>query len=301
MSYVPRLVCPEDGNKYYNRKSNGGYSTCIQGNTKMECYNPKLDTLPNCVGYAMGRYNEVGDYKEFKYTFKGNAEDWFAYAKTIGLKTGTTPKLGAVICWKKGRAGTGSDGAGHVAIVEQIIDKTTIVTSESGWSSNKRLFWTQRREKGNGNWGQPTGYTFQGFIYNPAVDDNPKNYLSYGDKGEDVKQLQVDLNKFGWYDLKLDGSFGSATKKAVEDMQKKLSLTVDGIYGPKSKEALTKANTDPKGSTELDVLVDGKQRQIRAINVDGYNFIELWDLYYKLNVAEVSYNSKKKMPEIKTK
>lgn len=97
MSYSPRLSTPESYNKYYNRKSNGGYSTCIQGNTKMSVYTNKLDVLPNCVGYAAGRFNEIGNYKQFKYSIPGNAEDWYANAQKIGLKVGNTPKLGAVM------------------------------------------------------------------------------------------------------------------------------------------------------------------------------------------------------------
>ena len=61
----------------------------------------------------------------------------------------------------------GTDGAGHVAIVEKVISATEVVTSESGWKASKP-FWTQTRKKGTGNWGQGTGYKFLGFIYNPA-------------------------------------------------------------------------------------------------------------------------------------
>lgn len=197
MAYTPRLVCPENNNKYYNRKSNGGYSTCIQGNTKTGCFNPKLNVLPNCVGYALGRFNEIGKYKSFKYAITGNAEDFYANAQKIGLKVGKTPKVGAIICWRKGKAGSGADGAGHVAIVEQVKSDSSIVTSESGWSASK-LFWTTNRTKGtNNNWGQSTSYTFLGFIYNPAVEDDKKDYLSRGDTGPEVKALQVELNTFG--------------------------------------------------------------------------------------------------------
>lgn len=304
MSYIPRLQCPENGNKYYNRKVNGGYSTCIQGNTKMDCYNPYLDTLPNCVGYAMGRFNEIGAYKAFKYAIPGNAEDWYKNAQKLKLKVGQEPKLGAIICWRSGETGKGSDGAGHVAIVEQIIDKNTIVTSESGWSSNTRLFWTQNRKKGSGgNWGQDSKYKFQGFIYNPAVPDEPappKEYLARGDKGEEVKEYQKDLNDFGWYDLALDGSFGPLVEKATIDMQTKLNLTPDGIYGPKSKEALKQALVISEGTELTTMIVDKKERQLAAIKIDGNNYIKLKDLYYKLNVAKVTYNENKKLPEIVT-
>ena len=42
-----RTTKPSAGNKFFNTKSNGGYSTCIQGSpTDKEC-----NVLANCVGY----------------------------------------------------------------------------------------------------------------------------------------------------------------------------------------------------------------------------------------------------------
>ena len=89
------------------------------------------------------------------------------------MKTGQTPKLGACMVWQKGATLNGSDGAGHVAIVEKVVSDTEVYTSESGWGSSTP-FWNKTRTKGNGNWGQGAAYKFLGFIYNPAVsDENP--------------------------------------------------------------------------------------------------------------------------------
>lgn len=54
--------------------------------------------------------------------------------------------------------------------------------------------------------------------------------LQYGSSGDEVKKLQQQLNSNG-YSLDVDGQFGSATKSAVSDYQKKNGLTVDGIVG----------------------------------------------------------------------
>lgn len=81
---------------------------------------------------------------------------------------GQTLKLGACMVWQKEKMLSGSDGAGHVAIVEKIISDTEVYTSESGCSS--KAFWNQTRTKGtDGRWGEGSSYTFLGFIYNPAV------------------------------------------------------------------------------------------------------------------------------------
>ena len=164
-TYKPRLTKPEAGNKYYITKSRGGYSDAIQGKPT----DPNCNVLANCVGYAYGRFNEIGGYGYCKYLRPVNAENFIQYAS--GLSVGQTPKLGACMVWRKGASLSGSDGAGHVAIVEKVISSTQIVTSESGYNSSTP-FWTKTRYKGNGNWGAGAGYTFLGFIYNPAVSDS---------------------------------------------------------------------------------------------------------------------------------
>jgi surface antigen len=72
------------------------------------------------------------------------------------------------MCWQKGATRTNADGAGHVAVVEQIISETEVVTSESGYGC-ANPFWIQNRKKGDGNWGAGADYKFLGFILNPAV------------------------------------------------------------------------------------------------------------------------------------
>lgn len=126
--------------------------------------------MANCVGYAYGRFNEIVGASSCKYLAPVNAENFMQYKGN--LETGMTPRVGACMVWQKGATLNGSDGAGHVAIVEQVISDTEIVTSESGYAASKP-FWTQRRKKGGGNWGQASGYKFLGFIYNPSPDCKP--------------------------------------------------------------------------------------------------------------------------------
>lgn len=175
--FVPRLTKPEAGNKYYITKSKGGYSDAIQGSpTDREC-----NVLANCVGYAYGRFNEIGGYGECRYLRPTNAENFIESRGS--LQVGQEPKLGACMVWQKGATLSSGDGPGHVAIVEKIISPTEVITSESGWKSSP--FWTRRRQKGNGNWGSGASYKFRGFIYNPAVGDDAyitsdDGFTSYG-------------------------------------------------------------------------------------------------------------------------
>ena len=238
MSYKPRLSAPSTNDKNWIHTSKGGKNSCIliRGNS----------VLPNCVGYAWGRFMEIlGSTPKLS---RRNAEDWYGYTAD-GYKRGSTPKLGAVICWRKGRTGTGSDGAGHVAIVEKINSDGSIVISQSGYNSAR--FWTSTIKKGYAL----SGYVFQGFIYNPAVSSTVStntglgkeielevNTLRKGSISSQVKTVQRIL--YCRYscpkDLEIDGEFGSITEKYVKNFQRAKGLTVDGIVGAKTWEKLIK-------------------------------------------------------------
>ena len=152
-----RTTKPGKGNKYYIRKAQGGYSNAIYGKpTDSEC-----NVLANCVGYAYGRFNEIGGYGYCKYLAPVNAENFMDYKGSC--KTGMTPKVGACMVWE----GKG-DLAGHVAIIEKVYDNNHVYTSESGYGS-KNPFWNSHRYNNNGRWGCNSNYKFLGFIYNPAV------------------------------------------------------------------------------------------------------------------------------------
>lgn len=62
--------------------------------------------------------------------------------------------------------------------------------------------------------------------------------MSYGDRGEDVRQLQAMLNEQSFYAGELNGVFESKTKNAVRAAQHKHHLTKDGIAGRKTITAL---------------------------------------------------------------
>lgn len=153
-------------NKNYITTGSGGWNTCIKGYPT----DKEANVLANCVGYASGRTNEIineaRDTEGCTYkTLNCNAENFIERAEKAGLKIGTEPRVGAIMCWMKGATLSGSDGAGHVATVEKINDDGTIYTSESGYGS--KAFWNQTRSNANGRWGMASSYSFRGFIYLP--------------------------------------------------------------------------------------------------------------------------------------
>lgn len=149
---VQRTTAPESGNAYYY--ANNPFYASGYG-------------LPNCTCYAWGRFWECqGEQGSRPSLSLNNAEDWYNHPD--GYERGQTPRVGAVICWRKGNLWDDSDGAGHVGIVEAVYDDGTILTSESAY--NGYFFRTKHR---NPTWNWDGGdYTFQGFIYNPVVFDS---------------------------------------------------------------------------------------------------------------------------------
>lgn len=237
--FKARLTKPEAGNPYYNRITNGGYSGAIKGNpTDAGC-----DVLSNCVGYAAGRFNEIiGAGKFMFFQHPPNAEDFYDAAIAAGLKVGTKPQLGAIICWAKGKTHNGSDGGGHVAVVEEIKSDGSIITSESGYNA-KNAFWTQHRYRESGNWGQTSAYRFLGFVYLP---DNVQTVtvsgsIRKGDTGESVRWMQSRLAEKGYLrKTEIDGDFGRITLGALLCFQFEHGLDVDGVCGPMTQAELTK-------------------------------------------------------------
>ena len=127
MEFKPRSTKPEAGNPYYNTKANGGYSPCIEGLP----VDKGCNVLANCVGYAVGRFNEIGGWGCCKYLGNTNAENLIQLKGD--LEVGQTPKVGACMVWQKGETLHWKDGAGHASIVEKVISDTEVLCSESGY------------------------------------------------------------------------------------------------------------------------------------------------------------------------
>ena len=188
--------------------------------------------LPNCTCYAWGRFYEISGQRP-KLSL-GNAEDWWGYPD--GYERGQTPKLGAVICWRKGNVGYDADGAGHVEVVEAINDDGTIVTTGSAYNS-----WMFRRKtrSNNGNW-DGGEYTFQGFIYNPVdfsggsggyykppTPISGNRYLNSEEQHNNAEYIAWYLRKRGWTLNAIAGMLGNMMFESTINPGIWESLTTD--------------------------------------------------------------------------
>ena len=151
------------------------WNTCTAGYPTVSGAN----VLCNCVGYAQGRaleiYCEIEEYNPGEtgshpfQTLNCNAGEFVDRAPAANLKVSQSPAPGAIMCWKV------PGDAGHVAVVEQVIDENTVVATESGYGGFAGQDWvTGKRYRGSGNWEgdvwpEMGGYQFAGFILNPAA------------------------------------------------------------------------------------------------------------------------------------
>ena len=71
----------------------------------------------------------------------------------------------------------------------------------------------------------------------------------YGSRGDEVRQIQTKLKRWGYYNGNVDGIFGSQTLEAVKYFQRKNGLTVDGIAGPATLKAMGIYSSSNSGSS----------------------------------------------------
>lgn len=174
MSYTPRTSAPSSGDPYWTKTTHGGYNEQILGNPVNRPWSGSV--LPNCTGYVHGRFMELANQH---YDFDPSILPWgnaSTYYGNSSLEKGQDPRLGSCMVWGR--------GAGHVCIVEEIIDNDTVVTSESDYGDEKHggtVFVSRTRHR-KWNWGSYSGYTrpFLGFLYHPSISPTQPSPPKYG-------------------------------------------------------------------------------------------------------------------------
>lgn len=71
-----------------------------------------------------------------------------------------------------------------------------------------------------------------------SMNDSVEALSKYGSRGSEVTTIQQKLKRWGYYNGSIDGIYGSQTVAAVKKFQKKNGLTVDGIAGTKTLNAM---------------------------------------------------------------
>lgn len=115
-----------------------------------------------------------------------------------------------------------------------------------------------------------------------------KSYLSKGDTGNKVKELQANLKILGYTGknkvfLSVDGDFGENTEYAVKCFQKNNGLTVDGKAGTKTLAAITSALNAKKTTTKTYTKWIGKCKKNGAVVYKNATGTEKLSTYSSLN------------------
>lgn len=97
--------------------------------------------------------------------------------------------------------------------------------------------------------------------YNVFFGNNETEALSkYGSRGEEVRQIQTKLKRWGYYKGNVDGIYGSQTQAAVRWFQSKNGLAVDGIAGKNTLAAMgifsssTSSGSSSTNSNDVNLL-----------------------------------------------
>ncbi|TMW72196.1 C40 family peptidase [Alteribacter natronophilus] len=72
--------------------------------------------------------------------------------------------------------------------------------------------------------------------------------LRLNDRGSDVEALQIHLKEYGYYSFNITGTYGTITREAVRNFQREAGISVDGIAGPQTFNALKNWNGSSSGS-----------------------------------------------------
>ena len=79
----------------------------------------------------------------------------------------------------------------------------------------------------------------------PTIDITPNpeySTLQVGDKGDEVRRLQEELARYGYYEGDIDGVYGNQTRRAVEQFQYQHGLSSDGMAGRVTLTVLYESN-----------------------------------------------------------
>lgn len=210
-SYIARTIPPSKEDKDFIKTTHGGNNLCIEIEDGY--------CIPNCVGYVWGRWLEILGKKHN--LPRVNAEDWYGNTSD-GYKRGKTPQKGAVICWRAGKLWNENDGAGHVAIVEEVKSNGDIVTSESVYGGAR---FRQKTYTKKSNYYLAPGYEFQGFIYIPVVFKVENKKYKPGTYRVTAPSLIVRAGAGKRYSAK---KFSNLTSNAQEQIMELCGFAFDG-------------------------------------------------------------------------
>ncbi|CEG23116.1 N-acetylmuramoyl-L-alanine amidase CwlA precursor [Planococcus massiliensis] len=184
-----------------------------------------------------------------------------------GQGAGNRKSIGIEICYSK------SGGAKYTAAEENAIDYVAHILKDKGWGIDRvkwhkdwsgkncphRILEEGRAASVRNRIVKRLQKLKSGGVTASVPPVSERGYLMEGDSGAEVKKLQEDLNQAG-FKLTVDGIFGEGTKEAVLKFQLRTNLERDGIAGASTKAKLAAVIAQqPKPKEEVKVAEEYKK------------------------------------------
>ena len=104
--------------------------------------------------------------------------------------------------------------------------------------------------------------------------------LRYGSSGDDVKKLQKQLTELGYYKGKISGNYLEATRKAVETLQKKNNLEVNGVADADLQDLLEEGRILSKSEKPDDTATPAPNLSYYLVD-DNENGVAVADIVFE--------------------
>lgn len=203
---------------------------------KAKYWRDNAERVWDCNGLAEGYYKDVTGVDI-------NSKARYNYASWCSIKgTGTIPAANRV----PGAAVFSGSTAATISHVGFLLEPVDPGKPEGDWyvgearSVQYGVVITKLNGRGWKWWGLMDKYFDYGDI--KPIEEDPVELgdrtLRKGDKGEDVRELQEQLNALGHDCGAADGIYGAKTVAGVKSFQRERGLTADGIAGKQTYAAL---------------------------------------------------------------
>ena len=196
------------------------------------------DSVPWCAAFVGSVLASLG----LPHTGKLNARSYSTYGTDVGVQAAQPGDI--VVFWR----GSPTSWQGHVAFFVRFAGDQVIVRGgNQGNKVSDAAYPTSRIvavRRADGQAAQPSRPT-----------------LRSGEASPFVLDLQGQLERVGYFSGRIDGVFGPLTRQAVLAFQADHELTVDGIVGPQTWEALAKAEPRQRRDVTMDDLKSSRTIQ----------------------------------------
>lgn len=93
----------------------------------------------------------------------------------------------------------------------------------------------------------------------------------YGARGEEVKEIQTKLKKWGYHKDKVDGIYGYNTYLSVKSFQRKNGLKADGVAGKQTLAAMgiSSSKSTSSGAAPSKNVTNSKEVDLLALLING--------------------------------